>query len=84
MFEAAIFPISQASGSFRQNVNKTIIALLMKTDHFACLGKWFLWQFRVNFMEKKSKDDKKNEPKEISVLFFSPVHYRESIFKEKH
>lgn len=39
--------------------------------------------------EKKSKDDKKNEPKEISVLFFSPVHYtererkRESIFKEK-
>lgn len=34
--------------------------------------------------EKKSKDDKKNEPKEIIVLFFSPVHYRESIFKEKH
>lgn len=27
--------------------------------------------------EKKSKDDKKNEPKEISVLFFSPVHYTE-------
>lgn len=72
-----------ASICFRQNVNKTIIALLMKTDHFACLGKWFLWQFRVNFMKKKVKTIRKTSPKKL-VFYSFPLSTTERVYLRRN
>ena len=69
--------------SFRQNVNKTIIALLMKTDHFACLGKWFLWQFRVNFMKKKVKTIRKTSLKKL-VFYSFPLSATERVYLRRN